>query len=249
MYKRLAVIALAILLAASALMTPATAASAVTITVGTVSGSKGDVVELPISISANSYLVNADLLIEFDATRLELVDDYFDEGCYQTAALFGSKWLCVGGEQSDGKFWYFMATSNNIGLTAGGEMVRLAFRILKDDVASLTVTVKADPICGNDGTGALDESGYPMDTNLDFSGVAGAVTIGTTTTTTPPDQLIGDLNFDGRISMQDALLLYAGVSRGTLTEERRAVADYNGDGSVNMRDALTLYAFVSGRTA
>lgn len=246
MMKRLTALALCCALLVCVLAVPSAATSSATITVGTASGQKGDIVELPVTISANSYLVNADLLIEFDATCLELVDDYYDEGCCQTASMFSSRWTCIGVKESESKLWYFIATGNNTGLTAGGEMFRMAFRILKDDVESVAVTVRADVICGNDGTGAPDESGYPADYEMSCAAIAGAVKIGTAATTAPDEKLVGDLNFDNRISMKDALMLYAGVSGNGLTQERLAVADITGDGAVNMRDALKLYALVSG---
>ena len=55
----------------------------------------------------------------------------------------------------------------------------------------------------------------------------------------------GDLTGDGIVNMMDALLLYSGVSSGTLTAEQEAVADYNGDGTIDMMDALLVYAAVS----
>ncbi len=237
MMKRCAVVLLAMALLLGACVVPAWAAPSATIAVGTVSGLKGDVVELPITISANSYLVNADLIIEYDGTRLELVNDRFAEGCYQTGPILDTRWMTAGAARSAGKFWFSLATGDNVGLSSGGELFRLAFRILKDDAASMTVSVKADPVLGNDGSGAPDSNGLSQDVVLDCTTVAGAVSI----SAAEP----GDLNFDGRISMQDALMLYVGVSQNNLTPERTEVSDYNGDGAVNMRDVLALYAFVA----
>lgn len=56
----------------------------------------------------------------------------------------------------------------------------------------------------------------------------------------------GDMTGDGILNMMDALLLYSGLSAGTLTDEQMAtVADYNGDGTVNMFDPLQLYSSIA----
>ena len=248
--KRWTAAVLVCVLLACVFALPSAATSSATITVGTVSGQKGDIVELPVKISANSYMVNADLLIKYDATRLELVKDYYDGACFKGGTVFGSRWVYNGAEQTAGVFWFSVATGNSTGLSAGGEMFRIALRILKDDVQSMPVTVTVDPIYGNDGLGEPDVSGYPVDYYMPCTMVDGAVRIGTSTTEPPVEKLMGDLNFDGNVNMRDALILYQSVSgRVLLTDERREVSDFTGDGNVNMRDALYLYSKVSGKIA
>ncbi len=56
----------------------------------------------------------------------------------------------------------------------------------------------------------------------------------------------GDINADGALDMNDAFLLYAGVSSGQFQLATTPQADYNGDGVIDMVDAFKLYARVSG---
>ncbi len=238
---------------------PASAADSVTITVGSVSGKVGDVVEVPVSISANSFLVNADMLVSFDPTKLALADTYYedpvgDEGdtcCYSVnTALFTSRWMYQGNERAAGEFIFSAATGSNTGIEAGGVMFTLAFEILSKDADGAVITFAADPICGNDGTGETGIDGYPVDYDLTYTAVDGTVSIGTETTTTTkplPVGLIGDMNGDGSLNMFDALLLYGGVNGvRQLTDQQLALADFTGDGNLNMMDALLLFRHVSG---
>lgn len=238
---------------------PAAASGTITVTVGSVSGEVGDVVEVPVSISAGSFLVNADMFVTFDTTKLELVDTYYedpigDEGdtcCYQVnATLFNNRWMYQGNEKTPGQFMFLAATGSNTGMEAGGVMFTLAFKILSEEADGTQILFTADPFCGNDGSSAAGPDGYPVDVDLAYTAVAGTVTIGgeTTTTTKPePVGVMGDMNGDGILNTMDALLLYGGVGGArTLTEEQMARADFSGDGNVNTMDALLLYKFVSG---
>ena len=87
---------------------PVGAAAGVTVTVGSVSGAIDDVVKVPVSISAESYLVNADMHVMFDTTKLQLVDVFDVDGessCYLVNnELFGSRWMYQGNERTAGDF-------------------------------------------------------------------------------------------------------------------------------------------------
>ncbi len=245
--KRWTAIVLSCVLLASVLVMPTSAASSATITVGTVSGLKGDVVELPVTISAESYLVNADFFVVYDSTRLELVNDHFSEGCYRVGTVFSNnRWIYIGAKVYNGKFRFSTAYSGSIGTSTGGEMFRVAFRILKDDSETIPVNLVVDTACANDGASSPDDSGYPADYELSCTTVAGAVKIGTATEPPTEEKLMGDVTGDGVVNMRDALFLYQCMSRQIeMTDERKEVADMTGDGMVNMRDALFLFSKVS----
>lgn len=240
---------------------PVGAADAVTVTVGSVGGKVGDVVEVPVSIASGSFLVNADMRVTFDPTKLALCDTYFaddlgEEGdtcCYQVnTALFTSRWMYLGNERTEGEFVFSTATGSNTGLEAGGVMFTLAFEILSEESDGAVITFDASPFCGNDGAGELGADGYPMDYDLTYTAVNGTVTVTeetTTTTTTAPQPvgLLGDMNGDGQLNMFDAILLFGGANGAReFTPEQRALADYNSDGVINMMDPLLLFRKVSG---
>lgn len=219
------------------------ASSAATVTVGSATGDVGDIIEIPVTITANSYMVNADMFVMYDTDVLELVEYYadpYDEDvkiCYQVNnELFNNKWMYAANEKEPGLFVFAGASNGKTGITKGGEMFRLAFKILHEDADGTEISFMADPLCGNDGTG-VTEDGLVQDFNIALSVVEGTVTVAA--------GLRGDMDGNGELNMMDALLLYSGVSYGTIDSANEYVGDYNGDGTVNMMDALLLYSGVS----
>ena len=70
-------------------------------------------------------------------------------------------------------------------------------------------------------------------------------TLAETTTTTEPTFLLGDVNLDGNVNVQDVVLLQKYLIRmETLTAEQAKPADVNEDGVVNVIDLLRLKNFV-----
>ena len=58
----------------------------------------------------------------------------------------------------------------------------------------------------------------------------------------------GDVSGDGRINMQDVLLIYQYFrGKADFTDEQILAADVNGDGSVNMTDVLMTYQYFRGK--
>jgi len=229
----------------------ASAACAATVTVDTVSGAKGDVVEVAVSISDLSYLVNADMKLTYDPTKLAPDTTYYadpdgDEGdtlCYKANAdLFKSGWMFIGNNTQEGTFCFVAAVASHNGMTEGGEMFRVAFRILDDDVSSAALTFSADPVMANDGTGELDEYGYPIDTVLELTVVNGGVEI----EQPAPPALPGDINDDGVIDMVDAFAVYTAAATGNVSAAVLEKADMNGDGTIDMVDAFAVYRVASG---
>ncbi len=219
-----------------------------TVTVSSAVGQKGDVVEIVVTITENSYLVNADMTLTFDPEKLEPDDTYYadpdgDEGdtlCYRmNTSLFPSSWMCGGNVREAGEFYFAAASSGHTGLTAGAEMFRVAFRILTDEPGDIAVMFAADPMHANDGTGELDEFGYPIDSDLDLSIVNGVVTVEKAT-------MPGDVNGDGAVDMMDAFQVFNAASSGNASEALLAAGDMNGDGVIDMMDAFAVFRIASG---
>ncbi len=248
MKKRVIGLAMALMLMLMSFSVCVSAAPAdVTVTVGSVSGKAGDIVEIPVSISEGGYLVNLDIAMTYDKTVLEPVftqyadpDDESLTTCYQVnSELFGNGWMYVGVVKEAGCFRFSAASAATTGKATGGEMLRVAFKILKSTVGT-NVNVAVYPICGNDGTGAADTDGYPKDYELNCTVVNGKVVA-------EPAGLIGDMNNDGILNTVDALLHYACVNGvRDFTQTQYELADYSRDGSVNMMDTLLLFKYVSG---
>ncbi|MBQ7060441.1 MAG: carbohydrate-binding domain-containing protein [Clostridia bacterium] len=65
--------------------------------------------------------------------------------------------------------------------------------------------------------------------------------------TEPPTGLIGDVDFDGSVTVTDALLIMRhAMNIITLSEEAQAVADVDGNGSITVTDALTAMRMALG---
>ena len=246
MNKRVFSVLLAVMMVLSCVTVgaaPVFAASSATVTVGSATGDVGDIVEIPVSITANSYMVNADMYVTYDTDVLQLVG-YYDSTdgedtkvCYKVNNdIFNNKWMYAANEKEPGLFVFAGASNSKTGITKGGEMFRLAFKILNEQANGTEISFVADPICGNDGTG-VTEDGIIKDFNVAVTVEEGYVSV--------TAGLRGDMTGDGSLDMMDALLLYSNISYGTLSEENAYAADYNGDGAANMMDALLLYAFVS----
>ncbi|MBR3289347.1 MAG: hypothetical protein IKI63_01060 [Clostridia bacterium] len=114
-------------------MIPPAAEPLVTVTIGTASGEKGDTVLIPVDITADSRLVNADLYIRYDPGRLRAIKQYdadADESRWTTDGIWqGSIWAA---EPSEGLLHIMLATGEDEGLTAGGTLFGLVFEVLDD---------------------------------------------------------------------------------------------------------------------
>lgn len=70
------------------------------------------------------------------------------------------------------------------------------------------------------------------------------------TATVGPEPLPGDIDGDGQLTAQDALILLRHVlGIEELPEEMLVMADHNGDGEINAADALAILREALGMTA
>lgn len=77
---------------------------------------------------------------------------------------------------------------------------------------------------------------------------AAAALIGGPPVASPPTpDLLGDVNGDGKLGMDDAKSLLAYLFRGTEPPQGIANADINGDGSLNISDAISLFNLLARR--
>lgn len=107
-------------------------------------------------------------------------------------------------------------------------------------IATVTFTVLAD--------GEAEAAADPEHTALLFSGYYVNVSAADLTTLTLPEVVLyGDLNGDGEISVDDAVLLamYCNGQK-MLTDEQLACADLNGDGKISLIDAALLIQYCNG---
>ena len=105
---------------------------AVTVTTGAASGDMGDTVLIPVEITADSHLVNADLYVRYDASRLRAIRQYdadADEDRWTMDGIWdGALWSA---EPSDGTLHIMLATGGD-GLTEEGALFTLMFEVLEE---------------------------------------------------------------------------------------------------------------------
>ena len=214
------------------------AEEAVTVTVGTVTGEVGEIVEVPVSISENHYMVNGRLFLTFDPTVLELVvvtDDpdspYFEE---INTDIIDSSFMWIVRSPEAGRVHAVFATSSKMGNATGGVIFTLQFKLLKEGAAEIALTI---PELRTNSTGNEDADAA-------LTTVNGTVKI---TPFDPTPALKGDVNGDGLVTFPDSVrLFYAVNAMLTLTNKQMKNADVDGNGVVNLVDAARLFYCVSG---
>lgn len=126
---------------------------AVTVTVGSAQGEAGDTVLIPVEITADSGLVNADLYIRYDESRLRAIRQYdadADEDRWTVDGVWqGSLWAA---EPTSGTLHIMLATGGE-GLTGSGALFTLMFEVLDelDEAALIEPTVAVCGVAGEDG--------------------------------------------------------------------------------------------------
>ena len=127
----------------------------VTVTVGSATGEAGDTVLIPVEITADSRLVNADLYLHYDPDALRLIRQYdadTEENRWTLDGIWqGSLWAA---EPSDGTLHIMLATGAD-GLTEGGALFTLMFEVL-DDLSEPTLLEPTVAVCGVAGDDGAD---------------------------------------------------------------------------------------------
>lgn len=125
---------------------PTAALPSAAITVEGGSAESGDTVILPVTVNADAHLVDADVFLHYDATRLEPVLQYdaaTDSERYAEPGIFTGT---VRSEKlEDGTVYVMLATADD-GTTAKGTLFYVAFRLLSEQADGATVTPEV-PVC------------------------------------------------------------------------------------------------------
>ena len=129
---------------------PAFAANTATLTVTDAEGGLGDIVEISIDVSADSYLVNGDFDLIYDPTMLRYVAD----SCQATALLDGAYW--ASNEAVNGEVRISFASGESVGITAQGALFTLKFEIIDKYAMDTVLSLKAAPLRGCNGGDDFD---------------------------------------------------------------------------------------------
>ena len=139
----------------------------ITVTAGSAFGSEGTTVLIPVEITADSHLVNADIYVRYDTEHLRAIRQYdadADAERWTLDGIFeGSVWAA---EPSDGTLHIMLATGGD-GLTESGALFTLMFEVL-DELSEPTLIEPTVAVCGVIGENSED-------TDLAAQGLVAAV--------------------------------------------------------------------------
>jgi hypothetical protein len=198
------------------------------VTVGTVTGSPGDVVAVPVTLANNPGIAGFSFTLSFDRTRLEPVEIFQSPAL--TGGVFASN-LQAGGDLSALEF--VTATwSRAANFTADGVIYSVKFKI-KADAPEVTTPLTL--------TGSATNQNFA---NVDFTAQPGGIRI--------LRFIYGNIFSDGgdtSIDIKDAVKLaqyLAGWSTVTLSVSELQAADVYADGEINVKDAVKLAQYLAG---
>ena len=183
-----------------------------------VSGSAGTTVAVPITIEENPGIIGMNLSMTYDSSKVSLVKVESGE------LLDGS---AMSGNYT--KNPYRLSLSNDtstVNIEGTGVLATAYFEIL------------AEAGEGEAEIGLTFEEAYDKDLNeVSFTTVNGKITV--------QSYKPGDVNGDGQVRLNDAILLRRYVA-GWDVDIKADAADVNGDGQVKLNDAILLRRYVAG---
>lgn len=112
------------------------------LSLGTVNGAEGETVELPLTVSAQAYLVNADLILRYDPTLLQPVTEE-DGSCAVPVDWTGGLWSA---ETEAGCVKLMLATAED-GVAEAMTLCTVRFRLLTAQPATVTLGATAVGAC------------------------------------------------------------------------------------------------------
>lgn len=119
------------------------------LSLGVVTGGEGETVELPLSVSAEGYLVNADLVLRYDPTLLKPVVDE-DGSCATADQWSGGLWSA---EVEAGCVKLMLATAGD-GTREAQKLCTVRFKVLAAETATVTLEAAAVGSCQPGDAGA-----------------------------------------------------------------------------------------------
>ncbi len=134
----------------SVMAVPASAANTTTLTVTDTAGELGDIVEVSISVSADSYLVNGDLDLSYDPSMLRYVSD----SCQASTLLDGVYWAA--NSPVEGEVRMSFASDASVGITAQGALFTMQFEIINKDAMQTSLSLEVSPLRGCNGGDDFD---------------------------------------------------------------------------------------------
>lgn len=143
-------VSLLLMMLLGVMVVPASASNTTTLTVSNTAGELGETIEVSISVSENSYLVNGDLNLTYDTNYLRYVPD----SCEASPMLSGVYWAA--NEPIAGEVRISFASIASVGITDEGVLFTLQFEIINKDTIQTGISLQASPLCGCNGGDDFD---------------------------------------------------------------------------------------------
>lgn len=189
-----------------------------TISTQNIETKKGQTIEIPVFIDKNPGIVGMKMEMKYDASKLQLLS-INDNGLLDSPLM-----------SSDlTKVPYILSWGNGLQKNnnfSTGKLVTIKFKILNVSSCNTSVTFTPTEAYGTD-----------LIKNVKFSNAVSNIKIN--------NRLVGDVNGDGEVKLNDALLLRRYVVDNDITIVKEN-ADVNGDGEIKLNDALLLRRYVAG---
>ncbi len=188
------------------------------ISAGKASGSVGEIVAVPIKINKNPGIIALQCKLKYDSAKVQLVD-VKGSGILDDSAL----------STNYAKNPYILSLGdglNETNITTTGTLATAYFKILPGFTKGTTEI------------GLTFDVAYDKDVKeVEFTSQNGAIEV--------KEYIPGDVNRDGYVKLNDAILLRRYVAGWDVTIDLLA-ADVNRDGQVKLNDAILLRRYVAG---
>ena len=189
----------------------------------------GQTVTVPIRIADNPGFTNFAVMLEYDASALELTGINTTDG--------KNPYLC-GSLVSTNKDW------KNAEKKSCGYITAASAEAVKGDGILFTVTFQVNEAF-SDSTVITPKVQYIRNNGAVFSvfeEITSSVTAGTVTAI-----VAGDVDYDGIVEYDDVMLAYkASIGEAELAEQQMPMADMNGDNVIDNSDVEAIYKIYTG---
>lgn len=199
-----------------------------TVTVDSVTGAPGETVTVAVRIADNPGFTNFAVALDYDREHLTLKGIQTENS--DTPYLCSSNVSINKAWDEDEKEYGFVVSASADPVKENGILFALTFEIAADFTGEAQVTPVVQYIRNNEAVFSIFEDIYA-------TVIEGIVT----------SVLSGDVNGDGIIEYNDAMLAYkAFLGEAELTQEQMAVVDSNGNGTVEEAEYQAIYQIYIG---
>lgn len=176
-------------------------------------------------IDENTKMASGSIVIDYDATLLTPVSYEIGSVIEETSAMVNINYIDPATLERKVKVSWVGANEIN----AGGELVKISFLVSEGTADETQIEVGVEEVLIED----MDLNIIPCKT---ISGTINAVSV-----------MLGDINSDGKISIQDAFrILLMDIGRITFTDKQKLAADVNKDGVIDIFDAMKIQKYDIG---